>query len=59
MNGRQRKLKTKLDALSRQQLIALAVQKEALPYQIALGQTKDKLVETLVTVNGVLKPEQV
>ena len=59
MNAKKRKhLKGQLNALTRAQLISLAVQKEVMPYQIALGLTKEALVENLVAVDGVLKPEQ-
>ena len=58
MNAKKRKsLTIQLSALTRAQLVALAVQKEVLPYQIALGQTKEALVESLIVVDGVLKPE--
>jgi hypothetical protein len=59
MNAKKRKnLKIQLNALTKAQLIALAVQKEVLPYLIALGQTKESLVETLLPVEGVLKPQE-
>lgn len=59
MNAKKRKqLRKQFEELTKPQLVALAVQKEVLPYQIALGQTKESLVETLITVEGVLKPAQ-
>ena len=59
MNAKTRKqLKHQLEKLSRAQLVSLATQKEAMPYIIAKGQTKEALVEALVVVEGVLKPEQ-
>lgn len=58
MNAKKRKnLKHQLEKLSRAQLIALATQKEVMPYTIAVGQTKEALVDGLVVVEGVLKPE--
>jgi len=58
MNAKKRKnLKVQLNALTKAQLVALAVQKDVMPYQIALGQTKEALVESLIVVEGVLKPE--
>lgn len=60
MNAKQRKhLKKQLEVLTRAQLVALAVQKEVMPYQIALGHTKEALVEALIVVESVLKPEEV
>ena len=59
MNSKKRKhIKGQLASLTRGQLVALATQKKVMPYQIALGQTKDALVEALVVVEGALKPEQ-
>jgi hypothetical protein len=45
-----------LRSLSRAQLVALSVQKEVLPYRIAQGLTKERLVELMSDVEGVLKP---
>lgn len=45
-----------LNTLTKAQLVALAVQKEVMPYLIAQGQTKGGLVVALSDVEGVLKP---
>ena len=59
MNAKKRKgVKTQLEAMSKAQLVALAVQKTSLTYQEALATDKDALVMTLVIVEGVLKPVQ-
>jgi len=59
MNAKQRKyVKTQLNDLTKAQLVALAVQKEVLPFLIAQGQTKEALVESLIDVKAVLKPVQ-
>jgi len=59
MNAKKRKsLKRQLEQLSRAQLVSLATQKEVMPYIIAVGQTKDALVEALVVVEDVMVPEK-
>lgn len=58
MSSKKRKqLRQTLAALSRQQLIALAVQKEELPYALARTQTHEELVAALVDAEVSLKPE--
>lgn len=57
LNKKQRKaLRACFDKLTRQQLIAIAVQKEVLPYREARTKTREDLVETLIKIQGVLKP---
>lgn len=57
MNAKKRKqLRNQMRELTRAQLVALATQKGVLSYQEALTKTKDELVDTLVPVEGVLKP---
>lgn len=59
MNAKKRKhLKSQFADLTQPQLVALAVQKEVMPYAVAKGQTKEALVEALIVVEGVLKPVQ-
>ena len=50
-------LKIELSKLSFPQLIALCVQKQALPYEIAVTRSKKSLVEALAPVEGILTPE--
>lgn len=60
MNSKKRKqLKTQLRALTRAQLVALGKQKTDAPYSDLLAADKDELVDFLLTVDGVLKPEAV
>jgi hypothetical protein len=57
MSSKKRKhLKAQFEALTRPQLVALAVQKEVIPYAIAIGMSQAALVESLIVVEGVLKP---
>lgn len=57
MNADERKnLKTQLNALTRPQLIALATQKEVLPYREAVNETQESLVALCLPVEGVLAP---
>lgn len=57
MSKKKRKhLEAQFAALTRPQLIALATQKEVLPYIIAVGMSTEALVEALIVVEGVLKP---
>lgn len=59
MNAKKRKqIKHQLEKLSRAQLVALATQKEVLPYREAKSKDKDSLVEACLPVEGVLKPEE-
>lgn len=59
MNAKERKhLMSQFEPLTRAQLIALATQKEVMPYQVARVQSKEALIESLIVVEGVLKPEQ-
>jgi len=51
-------LKKQLDELSLAQLVALAVQKGAFTFLVAKSQPRKALLEALVKVEGVLKPEQ-
>jgi hypothetical protein len=46
-----------LERLDRRQLIALAVQKEELPYVLARTQTHEELVDVLTDAEVSLKPE--
>ena len=60
MNAKKRKnLRKTLAALTKQQLVALGKQKTDAPYQELLAASTDELVEFLLTVDGVLKPEAV
>jgi len=59
MSKKKRKhFRDQIEALTKAQLVALAVQKEVMPFLIAKGRTKEALVESLIAVEGVLKPEQ-
>ena len=49
--------KMELQSLTRLQLVALAVQKSVMPYDVSLGQKKPALVEALVELETVLEPE--
>lgn len=58
MNSKNRKqLRKQLVDLERRQLVALGKQKTNVPYRELLNTPKDQLVELLVPVKGVLKPE--
>lgn len=60
MNSKRRKqLCKQLNALEHQQLVALGSQKTNVPFQTLLKTSKEDLVEILITVDGVLKPEEV
>ena len=52
-----KKMRKHLKSHTRAQLVALGRQKSEVPYQELLGMTKDALVEVLVQIKGVLKPE--
>jgi len=51
-------MKTRLRELTRQQLIALAVQKTDSEYQDILAHSNNALIEILLTVDDVLEPVQ-
>lgn len=58
MNKKQRKhLKGQLEELTRPQLVALATQKTELPFKDICGMSVEALVNTLIDVKSVLKPE--
>jgi hypothetical protein len=58
VNAKKRKqLRQTLERLDRRQLIALAVQKEELPYVLARTQTHEELVDVLTDAEVSLKPE--
>lgn len=58
MNKKQRKhLKGQLEALTRPQLVALATQKTEMPFKAICGMSVEALVNTLIDVKSVLKPE--
>ena len=60
MSGKKRKqLRKQLDALEHRQLVALGKQKTDVSYQTLLKTSKEDLVDVLITVDGVLKPEEV
>ena len=59
MNAKKRKqLKQQLSGLHRVQLVALAKQKTDTPYSELRILAKEALVEMLLPVEGVLKPQQ-
>jgi len=51
-------VRLELQQLTRAQLIALAVQKNVLPYRVAMKLGKDALVNALAAVEGTLTPVQ-
>ncbi len=59
MSNKHRKNRPGLQALTRQQLIALASQKTDVNYQILLHSPADDLIELLLPVSEVLEPEVV
>jgi len=60
MDAKQHKsIATQLTRLSTQQLIALATQKELMPYPLAKDQTREALIEGLRVIEGVLVPVKV
>jgi hypothetical protein len=60
MNAKKRKqLKSQLRDLTTAQLVALATQKTATPYKELLSLDPESLIDLLVEVEGVLKPEAV
>jgi hypothetical protein len=59
MANKKRKAKrAQLTALTRPQLVALAVQKTDLTYQGALDTGTDALVEMFMEIDGILKPQR-
>ncbi|RLB69023.1 MAG: hypothetical protein DRH04_05965 [Deltaproteobacteria bacterium] len=57
MNSKEyKKRKQAFEPCTRQQLIALAVQKKVLPYDKARDLTKEELIGNLYLVSGVLTP---
>jgi hypothetical protein len=60
MNAKKRKqLKSQLRELTTAQLVALATQKTETPYKELLSLDPESLIDLLVEVEGVLKPEAV
>lgn len=58
MNAKKRKqLKKSLASLERRQLVALGKQKTETSFQTLLGMSSEELVELLLPVEKVLKPE--
>jgi len=57
-NKKHKSLRIQLEALTRPQLVALAVQKDVLTYQGACDTASEKLVEMFMEVEGILKPQR-
>jgi|GEM_PF-2940419 len=59
MNAKERKLlKRQLDELTLKQLVALATQKSDLSYPIVRHTPRGELIDFLMTIENVLKPEK-
>lgn len=60
MKKERKKMQQQLNALTRPQLVALAVQKEVIAYNTAVQMTKDALVARILTEcdGEVLRPVQ-
>jgi len=54
--NKRKHLEAQFKALTRAQLIALATQKEVIPYREAVALSHDELVAALIGIEGVLKP---
>jgi hypothetical protein len=54
---KRKKMRKYLLTLSRAQLVALGKQKTDVPYQTLLSMDVETLADTLIVVDGVLKPE--
>jgi len=57
-NKKQKHLRQQLEALTRPQLVALAVQKKVLTYQGACDAASEALVEMFMEVEGILRPQR-
>jgi hypothetical protein len=55
-NKAKKHLKAQFEQLSRPQLIALATQRDVMPYREALATSAEDLRAALIGVEGVLKP---